>query len=110
MNENTIIEFNLGLENNPYDAKQCLEKLDRFGELLGWKVVTSVYEGNPERTLVVKFDSVFFPIADLVSCVRVLAMVTTQDCVAFTADGHGYVIGKTSSDDIKFDANYFVKL
>lgn len=108
--ENSIIEFNLGLENNPYDAKECMEKLDGFGELLGWKVVVSVYEGNPERTLVAKYDSVFFPIDDLVSCVRSLAKATTQDCIAFTADGHGYVIGKTEEDDIAFDASYFVKL
>ena len=112
----SMITFNLGLENNPYNANQCVELLDGFGELIDCGVVMGEYEGKPERTLVAVFDSVFFPEEDLVSEVRCLARKTTQDCIAFTVDYYqdgnvrGYVLGKMKEDDIKFDSQYFKTL
>jgi len=109
------ITFNLGLENNPYNVEQCLNILEGYGEIIGYRVVLSEYEGEPERTLVASFDSVFFPEDDLLCSVRNLARQTEQQCVAFTVDYHdngkkiGYVIGSVEKYNMDFNSDYFVE-
>jgi hypothetical protein len=109
------IIFNLGLENNPWNAKECLFLLEGFGDVLSSKIVVSEYEGKPEKTLVAETDSIWFPIHDMVSAVRTLAKTTTQECIAFKIDQNddgdlvGYVIGQNVSDDMEFNSDYFVE-
>ncbi len=110
MSTKSTLVFNLGLENNPWDAKECLFLLESFGSLVQWDVVTSEYEGKPERTLVAELSCQWYPIDDVIAAIRTLAIKTTQECIAVRIDGMGAVIGSLEEYDMGFNSDYFVGL
>ena len=103
--------FNVGLENNPYNAYATGMLLRSFGDIKRSAIVMGEYEGNAERTLVAEIECQE-TLEHVFNWVRVLAKITTQDCIAFNYDGLGYVLGQLESgeNDIEFDAQYFKTL
>ena len=108
MSIKSTIVFNLGLENNPFNADENRHLLKTFGELVSSEIVISEYQGESERTLVAEISAPWFPIEQLIAGIRTLAIKTTQECIAVRIDGVGYVIGSWEKYDMDFNADYFV--
>ncbi len=100
--------LNLGLENNPFDAEQCLKLVSEFGTVENHFIDVGEWEGKPERTLVVAISNVDLWSWELVADVRKLAVKTKQQAIALKYNGAGAVVNQTAPDTIIFDEQYFI--
>ena len=122
----SIVTLNIGLENNSMaDTPQLWFRIYRMLEI--WSSIAgrdirdtyiretvSVYEGNPERTLVVRFNSSGVTEQDACDISRRFADAMSQECVAWqmrrphfdVKSGLTYQTGWTG-DTYEFDPQYF---
>ena len=105
-----VVELNIGLENNPLGYNDIINKLNSIPGLTLSITEPNMgeYEGNPERTLIVKgkfqgdqaaFDSEVKKITD----------ESTQEAIPYTYGGEGKLVWGTGQDaKYGFDPQYFL--
>lgn len=118
--------LNIGLENNAHfrdyavtdSVSTIISQLRQLGDVVAFRIVTSEWEGNPERTLVVELGEVRMGWICFEIELEHLCDVFTQQCIAYRSehnDMESLVYG-ISCDDMpeeerhEFDPRYFVEM
>ena len=96
-------------------ARRIENELSFHFRITSHNVVTSEYQGEPEETSVLRFESLA-PVASVLRCVGASSDVLDQECIAVAHYGtgscidkctaHGVIVGANPSD-ITFDFDYF---
>lgn len=101
--------FNIGLENNPMTETQVLDALhDKYMFVTAHKIAVGMYDGKPERTLIVE---VVTSLNDVDLAVQMLCEEMTQECIAYMDGSNGKLIynNKFVGEKFNFDSDYFLK-
>lgn len=103
------VRFNIGLENNKFNAKTVVSFLQVFCDVDSWHVCDGEYNGHPERTLVV-VGLAYRPQEVFDKWVVSTAGVCTQDCIAYKYGGKGYLTyaHEYEGERFDFDERYFI--
>lgn len=106
------IQLNVGLENNPFNRYETVELLlMRLGYLTEVDARTEVgeWEGKPERTLVVRFES-SHKLSYLIKMVEDLAGMTNQDAIAIKGVTYGLLVYRAgfTGKEMAYDNEFFI--
>jgi hypothetical protein len=101
--------FNIGLNNNPHNVSQILDRLDSLvGDIhIDYRIADGQYNGEHEPTLVVVYDDETMTERAL----EYLTMWMEQECIAYKRNGEGcMVFNPVMLETFEFDNQYFIEL
>lgn len=103
--------FNIGLSAPVISPLDATKQVMRHGfTVRDTRIVTSEYNGEPERTLVLETFAPYDAIEQVERMVSKMAERLNQDCIAFVTEGHERLTYRTSWDGERqqFDRRYFI--
>lgn len=104
--------LNIGLENNPLTVDQILDIISNrtAGATIFNRLHLGEYNGNPERTLIVNFNSYKSTFA-MVHFVEELCNICTQECIPVKTKNFNKLVYNLNFAGGKFDFNpdYFIE-
>lgn len=113
----TKIEFNIGMENNPFSVHLTIELLAELFENynLMLRMEHGKWRGEEEPTIIGRLDCKNC-LTQFLHTFTSLACTLNQDCIALRADTGDNVLGELvwshtyeGEKDIEFDEQYFIR-